>query len=280
MNENADRIVANVRKFERTRALIETSARLVRSERVLTEAFDKAAPEYARWPSGVRRVDDEFGGFYGLTVVGGPTGAGKSMLGLGSSLLAAEQGMCVVVFDGENPTSIVQKRFARWYGEHEAGAAYDRIAGYWNRFPVLPGANLEDLIAKILSVYALHHHGLLIVLDSVNTLAEFDARTSSDSLDALRNLLFWLDALVRLSDGAVSALALSELNAAGGLKGLKAAYIASLVLRLSVEDDATSDVVRLAITKSRDGRAGDLGLHVREWQTGRFKPPAPMGGAV
>jgi predicted ATP-dependent serine protease len=267
-----DQIVANVQRFERNRALIERSVRRVRTGRVLVEDFEKQAPGYARWQSGVRKLDDDYGGFYGLTVVGGPTGAGKSMLALGSSLLAAESAMCVVYFDAENPTRVVQDRFARWYGESEASAALERIAGYWHRFPVLPGATLEDLVVKIQSVHALRHRGLLIVVDSLNTLAEFDAKTSADSFDSMRDLLFWLDELVRFTDGDVSSLVVSELNAGGELKGRKSAYIASLVLRMEA-DDVTPDVVRLAITKSRDGRAGDLGLHLRKWQTGRFVAP-------
>ena len=269
-------ITADVDRYAKTKRLIQQSPRLGRSERVIDEDFEKRVQKFPRWPSGVRKLDDDYGGFYGVSVVGGRTGAGKSMLALGSSLLAAESGRCVVYFDAENPTSVVQDRFARWYGETEASAAYERIAGYWHRFPVLPGATLEDLVEKILQVYALHHEGVLVVLDSLNTIAEFNARTSAESFDSMRELLFWLDGMVRLSGGTISALALSELNATGELKGRKSEYIASFVLRMET-DEATPDVVRLAVTKSRDGRAGDLGLHLRKWQTGRFVPPAPMG---
>ena len=201
-------------------------------------------------------------------MIGGNEATGKSLLALGSSLLAAETGWCVCYFDAENGQRIMRDRYDRWYGETLASEARQRLQGYWHRFRVRPGATTANLLEQILHAYTLRHHGLLIVLDSHSTIAEFGAESSQDSLDLSRRMLFWLDSLVQGTHGYVSALSLSELNAGGELKGLKAKYTASVAVRLEKEDDDA--LVRIKITKSRDGRSGDAGLHTREWRTGRF----------
>lgn len=265
-------VLDKVEEFDRLKDLIRHSRSIPRDGRVSEERIEREAQKFPKWQSGVQKLDDDYGGFYGLSIIGGGTGAGKSMLALGSSLLAAEAGWCVVYFDGENGARIVRDRFVRWYGEHEASAAMQRLAGYWHRFSVLPGASIDDFIARILHAYDYRHCGVLAVIDSLNTLSEFNAQTAQESFDALRAMTFWLDSLVRQSHGRFSCLALSELNGTGALKGRKQEYIANLVLRMEADAD-TEDVVRLTITKSRDERAGDLGLHLRDWRTGRFTPP-------
>ena len=148
----------------------------------------------------------------------------------------------------------------------------ERLAGYWHRIEIYPGAQLSDMVIEALRCFELRHHGLLIVLDSLNTLAEFDARTSQESFDSMRRLLFWLDAIVRKSHGWIRVLALSELNADGELKGRKSGHTAQMVLRMEAEQN-DNEVIRLIIAKSRAGKSGDLGLHHRKWQTGRFDAP-------
>ena len=273
MSEEAiAQIRAESRRYLEMRQLVETSTRLMRGERTVRTAIDQKATRFPRWPSGVRKLDDDYGGFYGVTLIGAPPGIGKSTLALGSSLLAAEAGTCVIYFDAENDLELVSTRMARWYGEREIQGATERLAGYWNRIEVYPGAELDELIFEGLRCFEPRHTGLLFVLDSLNTLAEFDARTSQDTFDAMRRLLFWLDGMVRRSNGFISALALSELNAGGELKGRKSGHTAQLVLRMDAED-GDDEVVRLKITKSRAGRGGDLGLFKRDWRTGRFTPP-------
>lgn len=274
MSDSAiDQIRNEARKYLATRQLIESSTKLVRGERTVRTGIDETAQKFPRWQSGVRKLDEDFGGFYGVTLVGATPGIGKSTLALGSSLLAAESGLCVVYFDAENDLELVSTRMARWYGEHEISGAVERLAGYWHRVEVYPGAELDELIFEVLRCFEPRHKGLLIVLDSLNTLAEYDARTAQDTFDAMRRLLFWLDGMVRRSHGFISALALSELNAVGELKGRKSGHTAQLVVRLEAEDD-DDEVVRIKITKSRAGRAGDLGLFRRDWRTGRFDPPS------
>lgn len=266
------KIREEARRFVALRRLLESSTALLHGERTARTAIDATAPRYPRWQSGVRKLDEDYGGFYGLTLLASTPGVGKSTLALGSSLLAAESGLCVVYLDGENDQELVHARTTRFYGESEVGAAMERLAGYWHRIEVYPGASLDELIVQILACYELRHEGLLIVLDSLNTLAEFDARTSQESFDSMRRILFWLDSIVRRSHGTIRALALSELNAQGEVKGRKSGHTAQLVLRLEAEG-GDDEVVRLTIAKSRAGRSGNLGLFRRDWRTGRFEVP-------
>jgi predicted ATP-dependent serine protease len=259
-------------EFQRLRSVIQGSLSSERIARTKRTALGEVAPEYPRWQSGVPRLDEEFGGgFYGVTALGGIGGAGKSTLALGSSLLAAEAGWCVVYFDGENDLGLTNARIARWYGERELGGALARLAGYWHRIEVYAGTQLEELRDHVLALYEPRHSGVLIVLDSLNTLAEFDAKTAQESFDSMRRVLFWADRMARESSGRVASMLLSELNAAGELKGRKQQSTAQFVLAVEAQDEP--DVVRLRVTKNRAGRSGDAGLHLRDWRTGRFTPP-------
>lgn len=266
------------RHYDEMREVIISSTQMVGTDRVHEKSVAGQSAKYPRWPSGIRKLDTEFGGFYGMTVVGGSEGAGKSIMALGSSLCAAELGWGVCYFDAENGERIVQDRFRRWYGETNASEAIKRISGYWHRFAVLPGATFKHLVEQVLAVFTLKHKGLLIVLDSISTIAEMAASNAMNGYQELLKLLFWLDALVRRSNGFISVLALSELNADGTLKYRKAAYTANMAIRMKAEDD--QDLISIKITKSRDAKAGNVGFFTRDWTTSSFKEPlGPVAAA-
>lgn len=228
--------------------------------------------EYPAWPSGVPALDDTRGGLCGLTVVGGRPGAGKSTLALGSALEAAEQNIAVSYFDAENSPALVQKRIRRWYGEHNWTRFAEQVHGssfWWH--PVNPGNTFDQITAASRRALTSTHRGLLLVFDSMNSICDRIGNPKTDEFTALRWLFQWADSLVRGSDGFIRILALSELTRAGGVRGHRAEYAASMVLAVEPDEDIP-ERVHLGLTKNRDGAAGSLGWFERDWRTSRFRP--------
>lgn len=219
-------------------------------------------PEIPRWPSGLySSFDAIFGGFPGLTVYAGPSGTGKSILGLGCALEnAMTPGTCVVYLDCENAQGNQARRALRWFGS-EPGFAHgmQSIALHFHWTPVLPGMTWEQLMLYASGKLLQEHERILLVLDSVSSMSRL---LPGKQLDTLSRIYVALAAIVRASGGRVQVLGLSELNGKGDVKGLEGVYAADLAIKLVREPDEGDNIVRLNMVKHRSGRFQfDLGLY-------------------
>ncbi len=279
MTERTD--LFHVEQIQQTAAAVEQTRRLlaqakdlpsIRRRLEVSPMADEDLPEYPRWPSGIAVFDEKYGGFQGLTVLGGEWGAGKSGAALASSLEAAHQDICTIVVDAENGAGLVQKRVRRWYG-HNFAQEFPRIAGtswFWTRAHF--GHRLSDVVDLILQRYMTGHTGILVVLDSLNTISDLMSKPQANEFQNLRFLVAWMDWLVQESHGFIRFIACSELNAAGGIKGRNPAYRASVGLTIRKKPNGAADECELDLIKHRDGAAGKLGTFTRDWQTSRFFP--------
>lgn len=231
-------------------------------------------PEYPKWQSGIEQLDGVAGGFMGLTIVGGESGCGKSMFSLGNALGAAEAGDCVVYFDAENDAGLQRKRIRRWYRtDPEFSARFMDIAGVnFHYVRVRHGNEIVQLARAAADFSKSFHLGTLLVFDSVNSVVRRISKAGENPLERVGRMLSWMDEVTQDTQGRVRFLAISELNKEGGIKGLEAVYIGTVVLTIKNEPDAGDDVVRIYLDKHRDWRSKvDLGLFLRSWKTLRFE---------
>jgi predicted ATP-dependent serine protease len=208
------------------------------------------------------------GGLYGLTVVGGNAGVGKSMLAIGVAVEFALAGGKAVYFNAEMTSKqILQRVWNASCGRRE------QIVGAPLRLRhVTHTVTVESLIEQTISDLDAEDSRLLVVIDSINTVA--DMVTSQGQIEyfqALAQLIAWCATVRRRSEGSIMFLLVSELNAKGDVKGLKLEYVADLVLRITKGE--RSDCVVIECTKGREGGRGELGTHVVDWRAGRLRGP-------
>lgn len=230
----------------------------------LGELKGDPGPQTIRWPSGIPKVNDACGGFYGVSTILGGTGVGKSIVAVASAVEAACAGIRVVYFNAEIP----RKPFMARVGRRVNGSQdrMDRVLDNFTHYIAGPGLTLEQMQLAALEVIKPHDARLLIVVDSINTVAEF--LEGPGYFEALRQLGFWGMESRKQSEGRIGWLFVSERNQRGDVKGSKLAYLSDLIL--SVEAGQAPDYVKLIVTKGREGGGGDLGSFLREWKTGEF----------
>lgn len=231
-----------------------------------------------RWPSGLGpRFDAIYGGLQGVSIFGGDAGVGKSTLSMACALENALSGALVLYFDAENSAGEQRERAVRWCGgEHAFFAVQPQLALHWRWCLVDNRHSWQTLLLYAAQQLSHRHDRVLIVLDSLQTLAhEFEPRRNM--LEVTGALYTSMNRLVRTTDGRVSFLVLSELNKEAGLKGGVAKYRATMTLRIDREEEngfGEADY-RLHLLKNRNGRrGGDLGLHALDWSRCRFEPVA------
>jgi len=233
-----------------------------------------------RWPSTLEEVDRVAGGFYGVTVIAGETGVGKSSLAFSSAIEAARAGWTVAYCNSELDAGTVRyylKRRLPWKAHLNDVLRRLRIVN------VGPGVTLPQVSHEIFAALDWDYRSperLLIVLDSVNTIAELaqGGEGVETYFSELRRWLLWAMECRRKSGGLISVIAVSETNAKGETKGRKADYVADMVLHMHRGD--TDGYVKVAVVKGRYSGRQDLGAMFFDWRTGEFKGQYQLEGSA
>lgn len=256
------------------RALLEQAHRVrVSRERLREIPLDAAHPRYPRWPSSLPDSTKAAPEFYGLTVLAGAPGAGKSTLALGSAIYAAAARWLVVYCDVENGPELMSRRMERFYGDR-FDDEYEKLRPWFVYTHVQPGVSLRDIYDLALGAYGTVHVGVLFVLDSVHSLLDaLGVNDQRNAYGAAREFYAGLNYVVNESNGRVAYLAVSELNKGGSISGgLTSTYKGNVALTVAQCDD-NEDEVEIRVVKNRDGEAGPLGRFTRDWRTSQFRAP-------
>jgi KaiC/GvpD/RAD55 family RecA-like ATPase len=218
-----------------------------------------------RWTSSVRELDDGMsGGFYGMTVVSGKAGGGKSILALASAIEAAEAGWTVMYFNTELDDRQMNNRLRRHGISNEA---FDRFAVMRVGFGVM----VEDMAEWLCSRLDDETKAVLVVVDSSTTFARLAGVRHEDkgTLTELARLVMWTATLRQRTQGVISFMLVSELNSQGVEYGREIQHLADVVLRVEKTDEA--DTVELNCIKGREGGEKDYGQFFRDWRRGRLE---------
>jgi KaiC/GvpD/RAD55 family RecA-like ATPase len=208
------------------------------------------------WPSTVGEVD-----FRGLVVIAGNAKLGKSSLCIASALEAALVGWFVIYANAELDGPTFRSYIRRWLPEKDVR---DAALANFRAFMVNPGVTAEALVESAAGCIDQGVERVLFVLDSINTVAHL---SSGNYLRELERLTLWAMQARKSTNGAVSALVVSEKNKLGSPVGQKLMYAADVILNMS--RGKTDGYVGFDLT-SRYQRSGDLGSMLFEWQSGRF----------
>ena len=225
------------------------------------------------WPSGMHRLDNVTrGGGYGLTVYGGQPKLGKSLAALGSALTACAHGWTVVYVNAELTPREMRQRIERYLAAPGCTISPVEVGLNLMLVNVNPGFSIEQLLPEIEHTVSLDTTQILIVLDSVNRLAQGDGKMGSGEgayWHRLRAWSEWPRIATRISEGRLSFLAVSELNRKDQIKGGDLEYGANLVVTFTKAGDS-NDLVDIEVTLSRETPAGEVGEHRRDWASSRF----------
>jgi hypothetical protein len=228
-----------------------------------------------RWPSGIYDVDKlTEGGFYGFTVVGGPKKLGKSMVTAYSTLMAAKAGWRVLMLRGEGTDDQLDLALEKvlFYERDADGVLPAWYFDRWDSERLNPtsGFRVEDAFRAAFDYLDGDTDRLLICIDSINRIARYDSgRDSGDGyLRAISRACQIAQSACESSGGDIGVMMLTETNQRGGFVGMDIEYSAGCLLRL--RKSRHFDSAKLVL-ESRESPGGDLGLHTRNWNTGRFE---------
>ena len=220
-----------------------------------------------KWSTGCDCIDDVTGGGYGMVVVGGAPKVGKSLMAVSSAVEAARAGFSVVYANAEMSPEHLLMRFQNYMGRIDPVVGRNlHIAN------VGPGITIDTLYEEILSNAVFDSTDrVLIVLDSINRIVDFGC--SSDGNEdgywkVLADWSAWAMNSRRTTEGRISWLIVSELNAQGGIKGRNLEYIADMVIRMN--STGVEDVVEIDVPYSRATRAATIGPAYRDFDKGKF----------
>lgn len=250
------------------RCIDEASAALgERWKDVTPEIDEELLPMAARLPSALG-IDFDF---YGLTVIAGKAGTGKSLAAIACAVEAAEAGWRVVYLNTEMDIVEIKTRVRRCgvgRGGYLATACENLLM-----LDVPMDATMPGMIAQLRAAIRVDDRRVLLVVDSVNTFAELLVRKDYDTaaLNQLSRVSVFLTRLRRISVGDIAVIAVSELAAAGNVKGRKLEYAADVVLGLEADEDDPG-LVEVHLTKNRSGPRPRLGRFRIDWQHGRLVP--------
>ena len=249
----------------------------------IVEDPEKAEAPAERFLSTITPLDVYSGGFYGVTVIAGETGVGKSSLAIASALDASLAGWTVIYANSELDPSTIRHYLRRWIPS--AALRADALRNF-RLLDIRPGVTLRELKQKAREATLSTREGfphlmqkLLIVIDSINTVAELTQSGEGQEtyFAELRNWIQWAMYVRKQSGGLISAILVSEVNAKGETKGRKADYAADFVLHLHRGD--MDGYVKARVTKGRYSGPQDLGSLYFDHTTGQFKGQMNGNGA-
>lgn len=226
-----------------------------------------------KWRTGITAVDHMTeGGGYGLTVFGGQPKLGKSLAAMGAGLTACADDWVVVYVNAELTPREMHQRIGRYLRRPGCQITPGHVHLNFMLVNANPGFTIEGLIPEIRQTVDLDTHRILIVLDSVNRLAEGDGQMGKGEFAYFQRLRAWSEwprIATRVSEGRLSFLCVSELNRKDQIKGGGLEYGANLVVTFTQAGD-TNDLVDIDVSLSRETRSGTCGEHRREWESSRF----------
>jgi predicted ATP-dependent serine protease len=227
----------------------------------LLSAVERPAP---RWPSSLVGFEE----FSGQTVLAGMPGVGKSVLAIGSALEAALNGWNVIYFNAEMDRRALAQRVKRYLSATARPVA--PALAYFHPFALNVGCDLDSLVQCACMEITRDTERLLIVVDSINSFGDLGAQAGSRDelgLNLLRKLVVWSMQVRKMTEGEIAFLLVSELNAAGGMKG-RLEWKADVVLKLAQGD--REGLVEVNCLKNRDGAKKELGTYRLLWEHGRL----------
>jgi len=228
-----------------------------------------------RWPSGLGPgFDVVFGGFQGVTILGGDAGVGKSTWSMACALENAHAGALVLYFDAENAAGEQWHRASCWHGGPDAfDRAQERLGMNFRWTLVDNRHSWQTMMLYAAKEILPRHERVLMIFDSMQTICD-EIAGGQGMLQVSADLYSRMNRLVRSSDGQIQFLILSELNKEAGVKGGAGKYRGTMVLRIAVEDriHGSDPTYRIEMLKNRTGRnPGELGTYTLEWQRCRFE---------
>ncbi len=224
-----------------------------------------------QWPSTLDYIETQCGGFYGMSVIVGEKGAGKTMLCIASAIEAAASGNWQVVYlCAEDDIHGFAYRFNTYVEAHPSAA--DCFENF-HFIHVGKGQDPASLTAEIFGVLDQRLDiPLLVCMDSINSIVNLG---SGDYLKTLKEFGIWAMLSRRISGADVSWMITSETNKSGNAKGEALPFWADVVMRIKSAKDSDV-VVMMDLVKSRrtslgpsGGAMGKLGRNVK---IGRFEP--------
>lgn len=219
-----------------------------------------------RWPSGINLLDCRAGGMYGLTVVGGESGVGKSMLAIGASLAAAQRGWRVVYANAELKLPEIGRRIVAFLGVNAEPLRR------WHCIDVFDGVSLQSFIHLACDRVLPMDEQVLIVIDSINSFTRKQGARGTNIFDALNDITAFAETCVRKSNGNIGMLLVSELTRAGGVKGATAEYVCDLDIRMKHSKSSDKNIVEISTDKGREGGGNtDYGRYHPNFLTCRFE---------
>lgn len=251
------------------------------------QVFDHSPDLDDRLPRYLSRIDridlNEAGGLYGVSLVAGQAGVGKSEMALGVGVEAAirsteipTRNWRVIYINGELTRNELAGRFnSVALGHPEAYRAVDYIhvmhADPAHSHPADAQHFIEGKIA-------IEDTKLLIILDSINTLAKLGTRGSEGGyFSRMDEWLLWAKESARITEGKIAFLIVCEMNKGGGVRGsAQAEYWSNISLRL--KNGHGEHEVAIECTKGRQGGRGDLGRYILDWRRGLFSPVVEGSG--
>lgn len=226
-------------------------------------------PNSPRFPTGISKLDTLLdGGLYGVAAISGAPKVGKSMFAMAVALEAMRDGWLVIYANAEMTRATLTNRLLALCGGWIPIDLNESLIFY----TVQRGITLAALENRIRNSLNLDTQKLLVVLDSINTVAEMSITSSGDAnyWNALRDLGHLAMASRKSSEGKCSWLLVSEQNARGELKGLKLQYTADVVVSMKAAE--AEGQVEISVPYARESRSGDVGRFMRKITNGRFEP--------
>ena len=232
----------------------------------------RAAKNKARlptWPSGLHRSID-LQTFSGVTILAGRPSAGKSFVSIASSIDAVLYGDWQVRYiTAEMGDKQIADRVSRYCMEVSGGRTDEPPAG-WRMIESDFGSDLEPLIELLCEDATADK--TLVVLDSVSSFVDNSGQLSVDDIHGitlLKRIVMWANNVKRKTDGHVSFLLLSELNAQGMTKGRFGDHKADLVVAMESQQENES-MKEIRVVKGWEQKAGPVGTYSLDWRTSRL----------
>ncbi len=206
---------------------------------------------------------------FGLTVLVGEPGCGKSILGISSALDSYQAGWDVAYVGVEIDKGEMGFRVSR---ARESQRSPRVTIGDIGWLMLQPGRFDMRQLIEALGRVSTGERKLLVIIDSINSLAELGTDGSmTASLGATTKLFEWATQVRMHTEGNVSFLVISETNAAGGVKGRKGTFSADLVLNIVKTPE--KGIVEVCCVKSRSRPGFEPIPYEIDWDACRLAIP-------